>query len=152
MGIEENPPPPKQRSITFLSMEEQGTITRARQVVFLQQITLSRRTCLLLIVVAYVGVMRKLWFFFFSIVRLLMLCGVRFFLMFGVRWVMPRTVVSLLFAWRNWLGNYFSNVWNKVPICLMQLVWKERNAKLFQDIERPIDLVKTLLAASQDFI
>ena len=25
MGIEETPPPPKQRSITFLSMEEQGT-------------------------------------------------------------------------------------------------------------------------------
>ena len=24
------------------------------------------------------------------------------FLMFGVQWVMPSTIVSLLFAWRNW--------------------------------------------------
>ena len=68
------------------------------------------------------------------------------FLMFGVQWVMPSTIVSLLFAWRNWLGNYTSNVWNMVPMCLMWLVWKERNAQTFKDTERPIDLLKTLLA------
>ena len=38
---------------------------------FLQQITLLRRTCLLLIGVAYVGVMRKLWITFCSIISLL---------------------------------------------------------------------------------
>ena len=68
------------------------------------------------------------------------------FLMFGVQWVMPSTIVSLLFTWRNWLGNYTSNVWNMVPMCLMWLVWKERNAQTFKDAERPIDLLKTLLA------
>ena len=68
------------------------------------------------------------------------------FLMFGVQWVMPSTIVSLLFTWRNWLGNYTSNVWNMVPMCLMWLVWKERNAQTFKDTERPIDLLKTLLA------
>ena len=32
------------------------------------------------------------------------------------------------------------------PACLMWLVWKEHNAQTFEDIERPIDLLKTLLA------
>ena len=68
------------------------------------------------------------------------------FLMFGVQWVMLYTVVSLLFAWRNWLGNYSSKVWNMVSACLIWLVWKERNAPTFEDIERPIELLKTSLA------
>ena len=66
--------------------------------------------------------------------------------MFGIQWVMPNTIVSLLFAWRNWLGTYSSKVWNMVPACLMWLVWKERNAQTFEDIERPIDMLKNLLA------
>ena len=56
------------------------------------------------------------------------------------------TIVSLLFAWRNWLGTYSSKVWNMVPACLMWLVWKERNARTFEDIERPLDMLKNLLA------
>ena len=67
------------------------------------------------------------------------------FLMFGVQCVMLNLVVSLLFAWRNWLGNYSSNVWNMVPACLMWLVWKEHNARTFEDIERPIGPLKTSL-------
>ena len=65
--------------------------------------------------------------------------------MFGFQWVMQYTVVSLLFAWRNCLGNYSPNVWNMVPAYLMQLVWKEHNALTFEDIKRPIELLKTLL-------
>ena len=66
--------------------------------------------------------------------------------MFGVQWVMPDIIVSLLFAWRNWLGTYSSTVWNMVPTCLMCLVWKECNARTFEDIERLIDMLKNLLA------
>ena len=66
--------------------------------------------------------------------------------MFGVQWVMSDTIVSLLFAWRNWLGTYSSKVWNMVLACLMWLVWKERNARTFEDIARPIDMLKNLLA------
>ena len=71
--------------------------------------------------------------------------------MFGVQWVMWSTVVSLLvvslfFAWRNWLGNYSSNVWNMVLACLMWLGWKEHNAQTFEDIEKLIELLKTSLA------
>ena len=59
---------------------------------------------------------------------------------------MPDTIVSLFFAWRNWLGIYSSKVWNLVPACLMWLVWKERNAQTSEDVESPIDMLKTLLA------
>ena len=37
------------------------------------------------------------------------------FLVFGIQWVMPKTVASLLFAWRNWFGKYLSNILNMVP-------------------------------------
>ena len=33
-----------------------------------------------------------------------------FFFMFGIQWVMPRTVVSLLCAWENYLGIHSSSV------------------------------------------
>ena len=32
------------------------------------------------------------------------------FSLFGIQWVMPKTVVSLLSAWWNWLGIQSSNV------------------------------------------
>ena len=101
-----------------------------------------------LIGVAYVNVMRKLWITFYSIVVLLMLCGVRFFFCLGFNgWCrIANIVVSLLFAWRNWLGNHSSNVWNMVLACLMWWVSKERNAWTFEDTERPIYLLKNLLA------
>ena len=41
-----------------------------------------------------------------------------FFLLFGVQWVMPKIVVTLLSAWWNWLGIHYSNVWNMVLACL----------------------------------
>ena len=66
-------------------------------------------------------------------------------IMFGVQWVMPNTIVSLLFAWRNWFGTYSSKVWNLVPTCLIWLVWKERNAQTFENVESPIDTLKTVL-------
>ena len=67
------------------------------------------------------------------------------FSLFGVQWVLPKTVVSLLSAWWNWLGIHSSNVWNLVPPCLMWLTWKERNARTFEDIERTVDLLNSLL-------
>ena len=65
--------------------------------------------------------------------------------LFGVQWVMPKNVVSLLSAWWNWLGSHTSNVWNMVPTCLMWLIWKERNARTFEETERKVDCVKSLL-------
>ena len=33
------------------------------------------------------------------------------FLIFGIQWVMLKTVASLLFGWWNWPGKHSSNIW-----------------------------------------
>ena len=64
---------------------------------------------------------------------------------FGIHWVSPKTVSSLLFPWRNWFGKHLSTIWNMVPACLMWLVWTERNTCTFEENERTLDLLKALL-------
>ena len=68
--------------------------------------------------------------------------------MFGIQWVMPRTVFSLLCAWENYLGIHSSSIWNMVPACLMWLIWRERNTRTFEDVEKSIDLLKSLLVGT----
>ena len=64
---------------------------------------------------------------------------------FGIHWVSPKTVSSLLFPWRNWFGKHQSTIWNMVPACLMWLVWTEHNTCTFDENERTLDLLKALL-------
>ena len=59
--------------------------------------------------------------------------------------MMPRAVASLLFARKNHLGVHSSTTWNMVPACLMWLIWRERNTRPFEDVERSFDLLKFLL-------
>ena len=47
---------------------------------------------------------------------------------FGISWVLPQSIADLLFGWWNGLGRHESNVWNLVPLCLIWIVWKERNS------------------------
>ena len=68
--------------------------------------------------------------------------------MFGIQWVMPRTVVSLLCAWENYLGVDSSSIWNMVPACLMWLIWREQNTRTFEDVEKSVDLLKSLLVGT----
>ena len=70
------------------------------------------------------------------------------FLIFGIQWVMPKTVASLLFGWWNWPGKHSPNFWNMIPACLMWLIWWERNNRTFEDIVRAIDLLKPILAGT----
>ena len=67
------------------------------------------------------------------------------FTVFGMQWVMPRSVNSFFFTWRNWFGKHRSTIWNLVPACLMWLVWQERNTRTFEDKERTLDHLKSLL-------
>ena len=115
-------------------------------IVFLPLITSFLGVYHWLISVAFAGVMRKLWIIFYSIVSLLMPCEV--FLIFGIQWVMPKTVASLLFGWWNWPEKHSSNIWNMVPACLMWLTWWERNNCTFEDIARLIDLLKLILVGT----
>ena len=60
-----------------------------------------------------------------SIDHLLLLCPIAHSLwmymlwLFGIEWVMPGSVVDLLFCWYHWLGKHSSNIWDLVPGCLM---------------------------------
>ena len=48
-------------------------------------------------------------------------------------WVFSETVKDLLFNWWNGLGKHASDIWNLVPLCLMWIVWLERNRRSFED-------------------
>ena len=58
---------------------------------------------------------------------------------FDMYWVMLDSVASLLLCWHQWLGNYTSNVWNLVPICLMCIAWLEQNHRSFEDTEKTLE-------------
>ena len=70
------------------------------------------------------------------------------FFIFGIQWVMPKTVASLLFGWWKWLEKHSSNIWNMVPACLMWLIWRECNNRTFEDFVRSIDLLKPILVGT----
>jgi hypothetical protein len=69
-------------------------------------------------------VARQLWSFVFKCV--------------GVEWVIPSQVPELLFGWWNWFGKRCSGVWNLIPSCLMWIIWRERNKRIFEDQETPL--------------
>ena len=56
------------------------------------------------------------------------------FNLFGVAWVMPRKVVELLWCWQGSLGRH-REIWKATPHCLMWCLWRERNARTFEDCE-----------------
>ena len=51
---------------------------------------------------------------------------------FGIQWVMPGLVESLVFCCSNFLGKFSSDIWNMVPGYLMWVVWMERNRCSFE--------------------
>ena len=55
------------------------------------------------------------------------------FRLFGIDWVMPGSIVDLLFCWYHWLGKHSSDIWNLVPDCLMWTIWTEQNRRSFED-------------------
>jgi hypothetical protein len=58
---------------------------------------------------------------------------------FHNHWVLPRRVVDLLFGWRNWFGKHYSHIWNLIHLCLMWMVWRERNSRTFEDVSSSPD-------------
>ena len=63
--------------------------------------------------------------------------------LFGVSWVMPQSVVGLLACWLGRFGRHWNgNIWGIILHCLMWCLWKERNSKCFEDIERSIPDLK----------
>ena len=63
--------------------------------------------------------------------------------LFGVSWVMPKSVVGLLACWQGWFGRHRNDhIWIIVPHCLMWCLWRERNSRCFEDSERSIPDLK----------
>ena len=73
------------------------------------------------------------------------------FTLFGIHWVMPKTVVDLFACWQGKLGRHRNSaIWMVVPHCLMWCIWRERNNWHFEDLERLVAnlqcfFLKTLL-------
>ena len=65
--------------------------------------------------------------------------------MFGVQWVMPRSVLDLYSCWMGRLGRNDSVlVWKMILHCLIWCLWCERNSRHFEDAERHIPEIKLL--------
>ena len=67
------------------------------------------------------------------------------FAVFRIQWVMPRSVSFFFFTWRNWFEKHLTTIWNMVSECLIWLVWQERNTRTFEDKERTLDHLKSLI-------
>ena len=58
--------------------------------------------------------------------------------LFGVSWVMPKSVVGIA-CWQGWFGHHQNgHIWIIVPHCLMWCLWRERISRCFEDSERSI--------------
>jgi hypothetical protein len=68
-------------------------------------------------------------------------------ILFGVEWVMPRTVLKLLTNWGALVGyGCAKEAWRLASLCLLWCIWRERNARLFEDVETSmVELQKRLL-------
>uniref|UniRef100_A0A2N9HMD7 Uncharacterized protein n=1 Tax=Fagus sylvatica TaxID=28930 RepID=A0A2N9HMD7_FAGSY len=60
-------------------------------------------------------------------------------------WVMPRHVLQLWASWQGHFGDHRNMVvWRMVPCCVMWCIWRERNARHFEDCERSVLDLKLL--------
>ena len=53
--------------------------------------------------------------------------------LFEIDWVMPCSIVDLLFCWYNWLEKHSFDIWNLVLDCLLWTIWTEQNRRSFND-------------------
>ena len=71
--------------------------------------------------------------------HLLICCSIDFklwsfiFRMFGVSGFYPEKVFDLLCGWRCRVPNL--DIWNLIHLCLMWTIWRERNRRIFENVE-----------------
>jgi hypothetical protein len=62
--------------------------------------------------------------------------------LFGLDWVMPCKVIQLWEAWQIRSADLWNMaIWRMVPHCVIWCLWRERNARLFEDCESSMVLV-----------
>jgi hypothetical protein len=65
------------------------------------------------------------------------------FTLFGIEWVMPQKVLDLFACWNHVGGRDLAKaIWRMVPLCVIWCIWRERNARLFEDKECSVDEVR----------
>jgi hypothetical protein len=69
------------------------------------------------------------------------------FQLFGVMWVMSGQLKDCLGSWQGQKGNSIViQIWRMVHLCVMWCLWRERNARNFEDCEHEIiELKKRVL-------
>ena len=63
---------------------------------------------------------------------LLMGYGVFFWVLCGGWWVMPNFMHLMLQGWRWKPISFRHRAWNLVPLCLIWILWRERNRRTFK--------------------
>jgi hypothetical protein len=62
---------------------------------------------------------------------------------------MLERVLDMLACWRGQVGTCsVIAVWGIAPLCLMWTIWRERNARCFEDLEKSKDEFKIILVKS----
>nr|CAN60781.1 hypothetical protein VITISV_022451 [Vitis vinifera] len=65
--------------------------------------------------------------------------------LFGVQWVMHSSVKRNLLGWHgSFVGKKREKAWRAAPLGLMWTIWKERNKRVFDDIERNDQDIKSI--------
>jgi hypothetical protein len=69
------------------------------------------------------------------------------FWLFGGMWVMQGRLKDCLGSWQGQKGNSIViQIWRMTPLCVMWCLWRERNARNFEDCEHEImELKKRVL-------
>jgi hypothetical protein len=63
--------------------------------------------------------------------------------LFGVMWVMPGRLKEWLGSWQGQKGNSIViQIWRMAPLYVMCCLWRERNARNFEDCEHGIIKLK----------
>ena len=68
---------------------------------------------------------------------------------FGVWWVMPCHILAILQCWSTGFRSHRSgHLWEFIPHCVMWVIWRERNARSFEDTERTVPGLKQFFLTS----
>ena len=58
--------------------------------------------------------------------------------------MMPRSILAMFDCWLTGAGKR-SCIWRLLPHCVMWTLWRERNARLFENVEHPIGALSSTL-------
>ena len=75
------------------------------------------------------------------------------FSLFGISWVMPGTVVQLLACWQGRIRSHQGVKAQKAtPLSVLKTIWRERNIRTFDGVERPHIIKPSFLRSFFDWM